>query len=55
VPLTAMISYFMLGLEIAAEHTEEPFGHDEDDLDLDALCRVIDSSIHEIFSEETSP
>ena len=54
VPLTAMISYFMLGLEIAAEHTEEPFGQDEDDLDLDALCRVIDSSIHEIFAEEHS-
>lgn len=50
VPLTAMISYFMLGLEIAAEHTEEPFGQDEDDLDLDALCRVIDSSIDEIFA-----
>ncbi len=49
VPLTAIISYFMLGMEIAAEHTEEPFGCDEDDLDLDALCRVIESSVVEIF------
>ncbi len=50
VPLTAMISYFMLGMEIAAEHTEEPFGYDEDDLDLEALCRVIQSSVDEIFA-----
>jgi putative membrane protein len=49
VPLTAIISYFMLGMEVAAEHTEEPFGYDEDDLDLDALCRVIEASVTEIF------
>jgi putative membrane protein len=57
VPLTAIISYFMLGMEIAAEHTEEPFGYDEDDLDLDALCRVIEASIVEIFGTigETEP
>jgi putative membrane protein len=54
VPLTGMISYFMLGLETAAEHTEEPFGHDEDDLDLEALCRVIDSSLDEIFSRRAA-
>ncbi|MFN9720149.1 MAG: bestrophin family protein [Planctomycetota bacterium] len=52
VPLTAIISYFMLGMEIAAEHTEEPFGCDEDDLDLDALCRVIEASVIEIFQNE---
>lgn len=49
VPLTAMISYFMLGMEIAAEHTEEPFGEDEDDLDLEGLCRVIEASVDEVF------
>ena len=54
VPLTGMISYFMLGMEIAAEHTEEPFGYDEDDLDLEALCRVIDSSIDEVFARGTA-
>lgn len=54
VPLTGMISYFMLGLETAAEHTEEPFGHDEDDLDLEALCRVIDSSLDEIFAQRVA-
>ena len=49
VPLTAILSYFMLGLETVAEHTEEPFGMDEDDLDLEAMCRTIDASIAEIF------
>lgn len=39
----------MLGLETVAEHTEEPFGMDEDDLDLEGLCHTIDASISEIF------
>ena len=50
VPLTTILSYFMLGLETVAEHTEEPFGMDEDDLDLEAMCRTIDASVTEIFS-----
>lgn len=50
IPLTAMTAYFMLGLEVVAEHVEEPFGHDDDDLDLDGMCRTIDHSVNEIFS-----
>jgi ion channel-forming bestrophin family protein len=50
VPITIMTSYFMLGLEIVAEHVEEPFGLDEDDLDLDILCVKIRQSIEEIFN-----
>ena len=49
VPLTSLTAYFMLGMEIVAEHVEEPFGYDDDDLDLDALCRTIDQSVTEIF------
>lgn len=49
VPLTAMTAYFMLGLEIVAEHVEEPFGYDDDDLDLEGMCRTIDLSVNEIF------
>ena len=44
VPLSAMISYFMLGMEIAAEHTEEPFGEDEDDLDQAGAKRWVSSA-----------
>ncbi len=50
-PLTAILSYFKLGLETLAAHTEEPFGMDmdEDDLAFEAMCRTIDASISEIF------
>lgn len=48
-PLTAIVAYFMLGLEVVAEHVEEPFGQDEDDLDLDRLCVAIESSVTGIF------
>ncbi len=48
-PLTIIVSYFMIGLEIVAEHVEEPFGYDEDDLDLDGICQTIENSVNEIF------
>lgn len=48
-PLTSIVAYFMLGLEVVAEHVEEPFGDDEDDLDLDRLCASIESSVTGIF------
>ncbi len=50
IPLTAITAYFMLGLETVAEHVEEPFGTDEDDLNLDGLCVTIDESVREIFA-----
>ncbi|RMF36847.1 MAG: hypothetical protein D6753_18720 [Planctomycetota bacterium] len=49
VPLTILTAYFMIGLETVAEHVEEPFGYDDDDLDLDALCATIHDSVVEIF------
>lgn len=55
VPITIMTAYFMLGLEIVAEHVEEPFGTDEDDLDLDVLCTKIRESIEEIFNHSSTP
>jgi len=39
----------MVGLETIADSVEEPFGHDLDDLDLDALCRTIDVTTAEIL------
>lgn len=50
IPMTSMTAYFMLGLEIVAEHVEEPFGYDDDDLDLEGMCRTIDNSVNEIFA-----
>ncbi|MEZ6063287.1 MAG: bestrophin family protein [Planctomycetaceae bacterium] len=49
IPLTVIVAYFMLGLEIVAEHVEEPFGYDEDDLDLEGLCRTIEVTVQEVF------
>lgn len=49
IPITVLISYFMIGLEVVAEHVEEPFGYDEDDLDLDGLCITIARSVNEVF------
>jgi ion channel-forming bestrophin family protein len=40
-PLTIAISYFMIGMEIVAEHVEEPFGYDDDNFDLEGLCDTI--------------
>lgn len=50
IPLTIIVAYFMIGLEIVAEHVEEPFGYDEDDLDLDSLCRTIEATVSETFA-----
>ena len=49
-PLTAIVAYFMLGLEVVAENVEEPFGRDEDDLNLDRLCTSIESSVTGLFA-----
>jgi putative membrane protein len=54
IPLTVIVSYFMLGLETVAEHVEEPFGHDVDDLDLDELCETIETTVSEIFQRRLS-
>ena len=48
-PLTIVVSYFMIGLEVVAEHVEEPFGYDEDDLDLDGMCDTIDRTVRELL------
>jgi putative membrane protein len=48
-PLTIVVSYFMVGMEIVAEHVEEPFGFDEDDLDLEGMSTTIANSVEEIF------
>ncbi len=53
IPGTAIITYFMVGIELIAEDVEEPFGRDGDDLMLDDYCHTIEASITEIL--ETAP
>ncbi len=47
--VTLGVSYFLLGLELAAEDIEEPFGHDCSDLPLDQITLNIRRSVDEIF------
>jgi putative membrane protein len=49
IPLTVVVSYFMVGMEIVAEHVEEPFGFDEDDLDLEGMSETIAKSVQDVF------
>jgi putative membrane protein len=48
-PVLVLVFYFLIGVEIAAEDIEDPFGHDGDDLSLDAYCRVVESSVAELL------
>lgn len=54
IPLTIISAYFMLGMETVAEHIEEPFGLDEDDLDLDVLCQTIERTVEQIYGAKDS-
>lgn len=48
VPVVVLIGYFMIGIEILAEHAEEPFGLDPDDLALEIYCKGIQAVVTEI-------
>ena len=48
--VTAIVAYFMVGLELVAEDVEEPFGHGSDDLQLDEYCRTIRGSVEEVMN-----
>ncbi|MFI4875356.1 MAG: bestrophin family protein [Blastopirellula sp. JB062] len=44
-PLLMLAFVFLIGMELAAEVIEEPFGQDGDDLPLDAICQSIESFV----------
>lgn len=50
IPVTMVVGYFMVGVEVIAEDVEEPFGTGDDDLQLDAICATIDGSVTEIVA-----
>ena len=54
VPLTVLVSYFMVGMETIAEDVEQPFGTDDDDLKLDEICESIRSSVSEIVGDAST-
>jgi putative membrane protein len=49
IPLTALLGYFLLGVELTAEDVEEPFGRDADDLELSSYCDTIRRSVEQLL------
>lgn len=47
-PVTMLVAYLMVGIEVLAEQAEDPFGTDQDDLPLDDICATIDRNLKEI-------
>lgn len=53
-PLVAILTYIMVGLEVIAHSIEEPFGMDLDDLDLEGLCSTIAASVRQALNTPES-
>jgi putative membrane protein len=47
-PVTIVVAYLLVGIEVLAEQAEDPFGTDIDDLPLDDICATIDRNLQEI-------
>lgn len=52
VPVVALLTYFLLGIELTAEDVEDPFGKDGDDLELGRFCETIRKSAEEILGAD---
>ena len=52
IPLCMVVAYFVIAGEGIARYVEEPFGVDEDHLDLEGICHNIDASVSEVLSPD---
>jgi ion channel-forming bestrophin family protein len=52
VPLVIVLYYIMMSIVLTAEEIEDPFGHDLNDLPMDAIANNIQQNIHEIIHHE---
>jgi len=52
---TAIVSYTFFGLDAIGDDLEDPFGHDENDLPLDAIVRTIEREILTAMGETQLP
>lgn len=50
-----LISFTLFGIEEIGIEIENPFGHDENDLPLDAICQTIQTNIADLMSLEPTP
>jgi putative membrane protein len=53
IPLTILVAYFVMAAEAIAHYIEEPFGVDEDHVDLERISQVIDRSVSEVLLDKT--
>lgn len=51
IPVAALCTYFLVGIELIAEEIEDPFGITADDLRLDEYCLAIERSVGEILDD----
>jgi ion channel-forming bestrophin family protein len=50
IPVLLLACFFLLGIELIDSHIEDPFGHDEDDLDLERYAETIRENVRGILS-----
>ncbi|MCS3602037.1 putative membrane protein [Buttiauxella sp. BIGb0471] len=53
--LSVFISYTFISLDTLAEELEEPFGTEDNDLPLDAICNSIERDLHDMDESEKLP
>lgn len=51
-PFITLISFTLFGIEEIGVEIENPFGHDPNDLPLDAICNTIGQNIEDFFASE---
>jgi ion channel-forming bestrophin family protein len=47
-------AYLFCGIESIAEGIDEPFGPDADDLDLEAYCRAIETTLRQVVESHAA-
>jgi ion channel-forming bestrophin family protein len=52
IPVLMLVCFFLLGVELIDSHIEDPFGHDEDDLDLERYSETIGKNVHYVLGSD---
>jgi ion channel-forming bestrophin family protein len=47
-----LISFVLLGIEEIGNQIEDPFGHNENDLPLDIICKTVIENVEELINHE---
>jgi ion channel-forming bestrophin family protein len=50
--IVALISFILLGIEEIGNQIEDPFGHDENDLPLDMICKSVIENVEELINQD---